>query len=497
MDNFTIINLQAVRGTIGIILGFRWWIKPRLANLSLHDALLPFVFLNVFRYLGLSFMAKEQFYDGFPTTFLNTVGILDFTTAILAVIAATALKNKWSRAIPLVWIFNIVGFGDLITAFPQFFGLKLYDQNLGFIWLLFVTYGLITFLSHIYIFGRLFKNLRKKKMPIKTVASVLISLGLFASQSIKAQDVYAGKATKVEEEISAEFPFESKFIEIGHEKVHYVESGEGDPVLLLHGLPANLYLYRNIIPKIDSNKKVIALDFLGFGKSSFPADSNTSVEVQYQMLKDFIEKKELKNVTLFVQDIGSIAGMLYAIREPQNVKGITLFEAPFMPAEVMYDQLPFSFRAFMRITRTKKGNEKWMVKRNFAGKKLAVNFFTGRKLPKEAYPFYTQPWNEKERRYAITRGPDPAVLSFTKGKGESEFATLLDTISNGMKATELPILYFYAKKGLVNRKEAVEYAKENFKNATHIYLGKGKHFLTESHPKQMSEEFNQWFDSLN
>ncbi len=160
MDNFTIINLQALTGTVAIILGFRYWIQPKVSRLGIHDALLPFVFLNTFRYLGLSFMAKEQFYDGFPTEFLTTVGLLDFTTAILAIITVIALKNKWRFAIPLVWLFNIVGFGDLITAFPQFFGLKLYDQNLGFIWLMFVTYGLTTFLSHIYIFIRLFKNLK-------------------------------------------------------------------------------------------------------------------------------------------------------------------------------------------------------------------------------------------------------------------------------------------------------------------------------------------------
>jgi len=107
-------------------------------------------------------MAKEQFYDGFPQDFLTTVGLLDFTTAILAIISLVALKNKWSFAILLVWIFNVVGFGDLITAFPQFFGLKLYDQDLGFIWLIFITYGLAAFLSHIYIFIRLFKNLKTK-----------------------------------------------------------------------------------------------------------------------------------------------------------------------------------------------------------------------------------------------------------------------------------------------------------------------------------------------
>ncbi len=162
MDNFLIINLQAVIGTIGIILGFKWWIQPRVSKLPLQEALLPFVFLNVFRYLGLSFMAKEQFYGGFPTDFLTTVGIWDLSTAVAAIIAAIALKNKWSFAIPLVWIFNIIGFTDLITAFPQFFGLKLYDHDLGFIWLMFVTYGLTTFLSHIYIFVRLIKGLRNK-----------------------------------------------------------------------------------------------------------------------------------------------------------------------------------------------------------------------------------------------------------------------------------------------------------------------------------------------
>ncbi len=330
----------------------------------------------------------------------------------------------------------------------------------------------------------------------KMLLVAMLSISSTAVAFGQAQEIYPGKATKVEDNISADFPFESQFIELDSHKVHYVESGTGDPVLLLHGLPASSYLWRNIIPQIDDNKQVIALDFLGFGKSSFPANRNVSIEVQYKMFTDFVEAKQLKNITLFIQDIGSLVGMLYAIREPQNVKAVALFEAPFMPADYMYDQLPFSFRTFMKLTRTQKGNERWMVKKNFAGKKLAVNFFTGRKLPKEAYAYYTQPWEEEERRYAITNGPDPAVLSYTKGKGESDFASMLDTISGGMKNTELPILYFYAKKGLVNRKEAVAYAMENFQNAEFVYLGKGKHFLTESHPVRMSQKFNEWYGKL-
>lgn len=162
MDNFTIINIQALTGTIAIILGYKYWIQPRIANLSIHTALLPLVFLNTFRYLGLTFIAQEQFYNDYPSEFLMTAGLLDLSTAVLAIISVIALKNKWSRALPIVWIFNIVGFGDLIIAFPQFFGLKLYNHNLGFIWLMFVTYGLASFLSHIYIFARLIKNFRFK-----------------------------------------------------------------------------------------------------------------------------------------------------------------------------------------------------------------------------------------------------------------------------------------------------------------------------------------------
>ena len=161
MNNFIIINLQAIAGSIAIILGFRWWIQPKVSKLSTYDALLPFVFLNMFRYLGLTFMAKEQFYGGFPTEFINTIGILDYTTAILAILAGIALKGKWKSAILLVWIFNIVGFGDLATAFPRFFILELYNYDLGFIWLMFITYGLAAFLSHFYIFYRLIKHWKK------------------------------------------------------------------------------------------------------------------------------------------------------------------------------------------------------------------------------------------------------------------------------------------------------------------------------------------------
>jgi hypothetical protein len=161
MNNFLIINLQALLGSITIVLAFRWWVHPRIASLPIEAALLPLVFIHCFRYLGLSFMAKEQFYSGFPSAFLATTGLWDLATSVLAIVTAIALKQQWRFAVPLAWAFNVFGFADLVVAFPQFFSLRLYDYNLGFIWLMFVTYGLLAFLSHLYIFYRLFQNFRK------------------------------------------------------------------------------------------------------------------------------------------------------------------------------------------------------------------------------------------------------------------------------------------------------------------------------------------------
>jgi haloalkane dehalogenase len=58
--------------------------------------------------------------------------------------------------------------------------------------------------------------------------------------------------------ISADFPFEPHFVEVLGSKMHYVDEGEGDPVLFLHGNPTSSYLWRNIIPHVSPRARCIA-----------------------------------------------------------------------------------------------------------------------------------------------------------------------------------------------------------------------------------------------
>jgi haloalkane dehalogenase len=72
------------------------------------------------------------------------------------------------------------------------------------------------------------------------------------------------------EQISTEFPFESKFVTVNGAQTHCVEQGSGEPILFLHGNPTSSYLWRNIIPHLSGQGRCIAPDLIGFGKSDKP-----------------------------------------------------------------------------------------------------------------------------------------------------------------------------------------------------------------------------------
>jgi len=127
-------------------------------------------------------------------------------------------------------------------------------------------------------------------------------------------------------DISPKFPFESKFVDINGSKMHYVDVGKGDPILFLHGQPTSSYLWRNVIPYLQKNGRCIAPDLIGMGKSGKP-DIAYTFDDHYDYLVKFIEKLNLKNITLVIHDWGSGLGFHYAKYHPNNIKGIAFMEA--------------------------------------------------------------------------------------------------------------------------------------------------------------------------
>jgi pimeloyl-ACP methyl ester carboxylesterase len=118
------------------------------------------------------------------------------------------------------------------------------------------------------------------------------------------------------------FPFKPNYVEVEGLRVHYVDEGpaDGEVVLMLHGQPSWSYLYRKMIPIIaGAGYRAIAMDHIGMGRSDKPIDMGFHrFEHHVEIQKKFIEALSLQNITIFVQDWGSLIGLRVAGDLPEK-----------------------------------------------------------------------------------------------------------------------------------------------------------------------------------
>lgn len=122
-------------------------------------------------------------------------------------------------------------------------------------------------------------------------------------------------------ETLAGYPFEPNYVEVDGLRMHYIDEGpaDGEVVLMLHGQPSWSYLYRKMVPVlVEAGYRVIAADHIGMGRSDKPVDPRVhQYEQQVAWNKAFINELGLSDITLFVQDWGSLIGLRVAGDMPQ------------------------------------------------------------------------------------------------------------------------------------------------------------------------------------
>ncbi|MGD2100602.1 MAG: haloalkane dehalogenase [Acidimicrobiia bacterium] len=134
-----------------------------------------------------------------------------------------------------------------------------------------------------------------------------------------------------------DWPYEPHYLDDlpGYEglRMHYVDEGPPDaPVFLcLHGEPTWAYLYRKMIPVfLGSGARVVAPDFFGFGRSDKPInDADYTWDFHRGSLLRFIERLDLSEVTLVVQDWGGLLGLTVPVDMPQRVSGLLIMNTAF------------------------------------------------------------------------------------------------------------------------------------------------------------------------
>lgn len=121
----------------------------------------------------------------------------------------------------------------------------------------------------------------------------------------------------------------------GHElEMAYYDEGAGDPVVLLHGIPTQSFLWRDVAPALTDEHRVIAPDMVGYGNSSMHDGFDRSIRAQEQAVADLVETLGFDSVTFVGHDLGGGVGLRYAAREPDAVDRLVLSNS------VAYDSWP-------------------------------------------------------------------------------------------------------------------------------------------------------------
>ena len=142
--------------------------------------------------------------------------------------------------------------------------------------------------------------------------------------------------------------FEPRYVEQDGLRMHYVEQGEGDPILLLHGEPTWGFLYRKMIPRLSEVGRVVAPDYFGFGRSDKPLDAGWySYDAHYGSIERLVcDELDLSGLTVVVQDWGGPIGLRLAVEQPARVERLVVMNTGIGARPPGEEWL--RFQAFMR-----------------------------------------------------------------------------------------------------------------------------------------------------
>ncbi len=295
---------------------------------------------------------------------------------------------------------------------------------------------------------------------------------------------------KTNKSISAEFPFQSKFIDILDSKLHYVDEGEGTTFLFLHGNPTSSYLWRNIIPFVTKDHRAVAVDLIGMGKSGKP-DISYKMTDQCKYVEAFIKKLDLKNVVLVLHDWGSFIGLKYAMENEKNIKGIVLMEGILRPWD-SWETIPTVTRRMFKKFFDPIEGPKVIFDENFFIEK-AMPYLTKRKLSKIEMDNYRKPFVERASRKPMLMFPRELPIA-----GENpQNAAIINSYNSWLSKTDVPVHILWAKPGSLFRKEYIPIMRKEFPKMTDLCVGKSKHYLQEDLPNEIGNAIIDWYKTID
>jgi haloalkane dehalogenase len=289
--------------------------------------------------------------------------------------------------------------------------------------------------------------------------------------------------------ISPAFPYQKQRRRILGSEMAYVEVGEGDPIVLLHGNPTSSYLWRNVIPHLQPRGRCIAPDLIGMGDSDKLPDSGPDSYrfVEHRRYLDaLLEALDVRErVTFVIHDWGSALGFDWANRHRDAVKGIAYMEAIIVPQR--WDHWDkFNMRPALQGLRSAAG-EDMVLRDNFFIEKILPGAIL-RKLSDEEMAHYRRPFAEPgEGRRPTLTWPRQIPID-----GEpADVVAIVKAYDDWLAASSVPKLFLKAEPGgILSSDEDLAFVRK-LPEQTEMTI-KGVHYVQEDSPDEIGRAIAGW-----
>ena len=271
----------------------------------------------------------------------------------------------------------------------------------------------------------------------------------------------------------------------------YVETGEGDPIVLLHGNPTSSYLWRNVIPHLEPLGRCIAPDLIGMGDSEklSPSGPDRYTFVEHRRYLDaLLEALGVRErVTLVIHDWGSALGFDWANRHRDAVRGIAYMEAIVRP--VSWTEWPEGARKIFQALRSPAGDEMILQKNVFVERILPASVLRG--LTDSEMAVYRRPFLEagESRRPTLTWPRQIPV------DGEPvEVVAIVEAYAKWLSESPVPKLFINAEPGSILVGPQREFCR-TWPSQTEVTV-RGSHFIQEDSPDEIGRAIAGWMRTL-
>jgi pimeloyl-ACP methyl ester carboxylesterase len=281
------------------------------------------------------------------------------------------------------------------------------------------------------------------------------------------------------------WPYAPRFFDHDRVKLHYVDEGDGEPIVMLHGNPTWGYLYRNFIGPLSETNRCVVPDHMGFGKSEKPLDRPYTLATHVENFTALMDELELNDITLVMQDWGGPIGLGFGVEHADRIKRLVILNTW---AFLIADGMPLA--PLLELFRQPQVGEA-MVQ----GLNLFVEGFlpTGihRKEKLDTFmPAYRAPFPDWNSRIGTLAFPRDIPV------GDSHpSSTTMRRIQDNLATINVPTTIIWGMQDPAIPPQVIDAWKSFYPHAEEHRLQTASHFLQEDEPERIVELIRAFLQS--